>query len=95
MTITTKTLTIICDQGTFTETVEVDNDAYISVYRNGYSNWDGKRHIKGFYIMHPLVDEPVFDEVRKGAANEMAYRLVRELIPGRVRATNLTFTLRK
>jgi len=95
MTITTKTLTIVCDQGTLVETVTVDNDAYISVYRNGYSNWDGKRHIKGFNIKHEELDV-VFDETRKEAANEVAHRLVRKLLTdGKGRATNITFTLRK
>jgi hypothetical protein len=95
MTVTTKTLTIVCDQGTMTETVEVDNDASISVYRNGYSNWDGKRHIMGFRIKHADLDS-VFDEQQKGAANEVAHRLVRKLLTdGKGRATNLTFTLRK
>lgn len=62
---------------TYSSNIVADN-GWISVYRNGYSNWDGKRTINGFDISFTDSDgreDTAFAVTRKEAIEEAAYRI--------------------
>ena len=65
------------DGNTYSSDIVADN-GFQSVYRNGYSNWNGKRTIHGFdvkFIDSRGKDETAFATTRKEAIEEAAYRI--------------------
>jgi hypothetical protein len=89
--ITTKKLSVTVDAGSFETTIKIDNEAYLSVFVNGYSNWDGKKNLRGFEVTHEDLLDPVFAKVRKEAVGEVAARLARKKFKTFPR--NMTFKL--
>lgn len=73
-----RTLTVTTKDGkTYSSNIVADNSS-ISVFRNGYSNWNGKRSIKGFlveFIASNGKTDTAFAVTRKEAIEEAAYRI--------------------
>jgi len=65
------------DGKTYSSNIVADN-GFISVFRNGYCNWDGKRTINGFDISFTDSrgkQDTAFAVTRKEVKEEAAYRI--------------------
>lgn len=73
-----RTLIVTTKDGeTFTSKIIADNSS-ISVFRNGYSNWDGKRSVAGFRVEFTTINgeqNSAFATTRKEAILEVAHRI--------------------
>jgi len=73
-----RTLVVTTKDGeVFTTDIVADNSS-VSVFRNGYSNWDGKRSVGGFRVYFTASDgeeTSTFGSTRKEAIEEVAYRI--------------------
>jgi len=74
-----RTLIAITEAGEKFSTKIVADNYTISVFRNGYSNWDGKRNLKGFRVGYTCsngTEDTTFAATRKEAILEVAHRIV-------------------
>jgi len=72
------TAKILTNKGEYSFVVTADNYS-ISVFRNGYSNWDGKKTVEGFevkYINRDGKDSTTWCTTRKDAILEAIYQYI-------------------